>query len=277
VTGDDFGLSTPVNDAIVKSHEKGILTTTSLMVSAPAAADAITRAKNLPDLNVGMHLVLSNGKATLAASEIPALVNENGEFNSNQISSGVKMFFNAAAKYQLEKEIRAQFEAFKATGLKLDHVNAHNHMHLHPTVFSLILTIGSEYGLTAIRIPNEPLLASLIGNRKEKLQRYLRWLLFKPFVASMKKQCDIRNINYNNTIYGLHDSGHMNIDKLIRIIPHLADGTTEIYMHPATERWDGMDPAAHDYEFEAEYKALIHARTKRAIEKFDIELSGFNS
>ena len=148
MTGDDFGLSTPVNDAIVKSHEKGILTTTSLMVSAPAAADAITRAKNLPDLNVGLHLVLSNGKATLAATEIPALVNENGEFNSNQISSGVKMFFNAAAKYQLEKEIRAQFEAFKATGLKLDHVNAHNHMHLHPTVFSLILTIGSEYGLT---------------------------------------------------------------------------------------------------------------------------------
>jgi hypothetical protein len=93
----------------------------------------------------------------------------------------------------------------------------------------------------------------------------------------MKKQCAIRNIKYNDTIYGLYDSGHMNIDTLIRIIPHISDGTTEIYMHPATERWDGIDPAANDYEFEAEYKALIHARTIRTIEKFDIHLSGFNN
>ena len=187
------------------------------------------------------------------------------------------MFFNAEAKYQLEKEIRAQFEAFKATGLALDHVNAHKHMHLHPTIFSLILTIGSEYGLTAVRIPDEPPLDSIIDDRKEKWRRTLACWFLKPFVSSMKKQCRIRGINFNETIYGLHDSGHMNIDKLIRILPHIPEGVTEIYAHPATERWDRIDPEANDYEFEAEYKALIHARTKRAVEKFDIELSGFNS
>ena len=247
------------------------------MVSAPAAEDAVNRAKSLPDLKVGLHLVLSNGKSTLPATEIPKLVDSEGNFESNQVRSGINMFFNAEAKYQLEKEIRAQFEAFKATGLTLDHVNAHNHMHMHPTVFSLILTIGSEYGLTAIRIPNEPPLDSIIDDNKEKLQRYLRWLFFKPFISRMKKQCEIRGIQYNDTIYGLHDSGHMNIDKLIRILPHIEEGVTEIYAHPATERWDDIDPAANDYEFEAEYKALIHARTKRTIEKFDIQLSGFNS
>ncbi len=246
------------------------------MVSAPAVDDAVNRAKTLPDLKVGLHLVLSNGKATLPASELSALVDADGNFSTKQISSGIKMFFNTEAKYQLEKEIRAQFEAFKATGLTLDHVNAHNHMHLHPTVFSLLLTIGSEYNLTAIRIPNEVPLESIIENKKEKLKRYAQWLFFKPFVASMKKQCDVRNINYNDSIFGLHDSGHMNIDKLIRILPHIEDGVTEIYAHPATERWDDIDPAANDYEFEAEYKALIHARTKRTIEKFDITLSGFN-
>jgi len=247
------------------------------MVSAPAAEDAITRAKTLPDLNVGMHLVLSNGKATLPASEIPALVNSNGEFETNQVSCGIKMFFNTEAKTQLEKEIRAQFEAFKATGLKLDHVNAHNHMHLHPTVFDLIIRIGKDFGLTAVRIPNEPPLESIIDNKKERLQRYLRWIFFIPFVSRMIKQCEINNIKFNDTIYGLHDSGHMNIDTLIRIIPHISDGKTEIYTHPATERWDDIDHAANDYEFEAEYKALVHARTKRTIEKFNINLSGFNS
>ena len=246
------------------------------MVAAPAVEDAVSRAKSLPNLNVGLHLVLSNGKSCLPATDIPALVDADGQFSANQVSSGIKMFFNAEAKYQLEKEIRAQFEAFKATGLKLDHVNAHNHMHLHPTVFSLILTIGSEYGLSAIRIPNEPPLESIIDDSKEKWKRYAMWLFLKPFVSSMKKQCQIRNIKYNDTIYGLHDSGHMNIDKLVRIIPHITEGVTEMYLHPATERWDDIDPAASDYEFEDEYKALIHARTKRTIEKFDIELSGFN-
>ena len=247
------------------------------MVSATAANDAITQAKNLPELNVGLHLVLSNGKATLPASEIPALVNSKGDFETNQVSSGIKMFFSAEAKTQLEKEIRAQFEAFKVTGLRLDHVNAHKHMHLHPTVFDLIIRIGKDYRLTAIRIPNEPPLESIINNKKERLQRNLRWIFFKPFVSRMKKKCGINNIKFNDTIYGLHDCGHMNIDKLIRIIPHILDGITEIYTHPATERWDDIDPAANDYEFEAEYKALIHARIKRAVEKFNIELSGFNS
>ncbi len=246
------------------------------MVSAPAAAEAIEFAKTLPDLKVGLHIVLSNGKATLPASSISKLVNSNGDFSNSQICSGVKMFFNARVKEQLEKEIRAQFEAFKATGLTLDHVNAHNHMHLHPTVFDLIIKIGKDYDISAIRIPDEPPLESIIENKKEKIIRTLRWLFFKPFISKMKKQCIANNIKFNDTIFGLHDSGHMNIDKLVRIIPHITNGTTEIYCHPATERWDDIDPAANDYEFEAEYKALIHARTKRTIEKFDITLSGFN-
>jgi len=277
VTGDDFGLSTPVNEAIVKAHEKGILTTTSLMVSAPAAEDAVACAKNLPDLNVGLHLVLSNGKATSPATEIPALAHANGQLDNNLFRSGVMMFFDPKTKKQLEKEIRAQFEAFKATGLKLDHVNAHKHMHLHPTVFDLIIKIGKEFGITAIRIPNEPPLDSITGDAKDKLLRKFRFLFLKPFVSRMKKLCETNNIKHNEIIYGLNDSGHMSIDTLIRIIPHIDDGVTEIYSHPATERWDDIDPAANDYEFEAEYKALIHARTKRTVEKFNIELSGFNS
>ena len=277
VTGDDFGLSTPVNDAIIKAHEEGILTTTSLMVSAPAAENAIASAKKLTKLNVGLHLVLSNGKATSPTTEISTLVNANGQLNNNLVRSGIMMYFHSVTKKQLEKEIRAQFEAFKATGLKLDHVNAHNHMHLHPTIFNLIIKIRKEFQITAIRIPNEPSLDSIINGRKDKLIRELRYLFFKPFISRMKKLCKMHDIKYNDIIYGLNDSGHMDINTLVRIIPHISEGITEIYSHPATERWADIDPAASDYEFEAEYKALIHPRTKRTVDKFNIRLSGFNS
>ncbi len=276
MTGDDFGLSIPVNEAVSQAHHKGILTTTSLMVAAPELDDAVARAKQLPDLNVGLHLVLSNGRSCLPATDIPDLVNADGEFSNKLVSSGIKMFFNASVKQQLKDEVRAQFEAFKATGLRLDHVNAHNHMHLHPAVFDAIIEIGKDYAMDAVRIPDEKPLQALIGSRKEKITRFAIWLLLKPFTSRMKKRLIENNIKYNTNIYGFHHTGHMNLDTLVRILPNLEDGLSEIYLHPATGPWADMDPAVKDYEFEAEYKALIHPRIKRIIEKFSIKLTSFN-
>ena len=136
------------------------------MITGPAVDDAIEKAKIYPKLNVGLHLVLTNGKAILDPSEIPELINSVGEFRTSQFYSGIKYFFSIKTRKQLKKEIRAQFEAFSKTGLKLDHVNAHNHMHLHPTIFKLIIEIGLDYNLTAIRIPNEPPLKSIINSKK---------------------------------------------------------------------------------------------------------------
>lgn len=245
------------------------------MVSAPAATDAISRAKSLPNLNVGLHLVLVCGDACLPHSEIPDLADKQNKFSENSVVSGCRMFFLPRVRRQLAAEIRAQFDAFKKTGLRLDHVNAHKHMHLHPTVLDLIISIGSEYGLKAVRIPEEPPLAALINNRKEWLHRYARWLFLKPLVSVMKRKLRKNNIRFNDFIYGLYDSGHMNIDTLIRILSHLPAGLSEVYTHPATGHSENVDPAAVDYEYEAEYKALIHPRVKRTIEKFSIELASF--
>jgi len=247
------------------------------MVSAPAAADAISRAKSLPNLHIGLHLVLVCGDACLPHSEIPDLADTQNKFSENLVISGCRMFFLSRVRRQLAAEIRAQFDAFKKTGLRLDHVNAHNHMHLHPTVLDLIISIGSEYGLKAVRIPEEPPLDALINSRKEWLVRYARWLFLKPLVSGMKSKLRKHNIHFNDFIFGLHDSGHMNIDTLIRILSHLPAGLSEIYMHPSTDHLEKGDPAAVHYEFEAEYKALIHPRVKRTIDKFSIELANFGN
>ena len=275
VTGDDFGLSVPINEAITKAHQSGILTTTSLMVAAPAATDAIARARNLPSLNVGLHLVIVSGTPCLSPAEIPDLIDARNELSANPVTSGCKIFFLPKVRRQLEAEIRAQFEAFEKTGLRLDHVNAHKHLHLHPTVLDMIIQIGKEFGLKAVRVPDEPPLKALINNRKEWLQRYARWLFLKPLVTRMRQQLKANNLRHNDFIYGLHDSGHMNVDKLIRILSHLPVGLTEVYSHPATQGQDNIDPAASGYEFEAEYKALIHPRVRRTVDKFSIELTGF--
>ena len=246
------------------------------MITAPAVEHAIKSAKNLPELNVGLHLVLSNGKAKLPHSEIPKLVNKIGEFQTSEFCSGIKYFFDTRARRQLKNEIRAQFEAFKKTGFKLDHVNAHNHMHLHPTIFNLIIQIGRDYNLTAIRIPNEPPLSSITHNKKDFIIRYLRWLFFMLFTLPMKRKCIKNKISFNDAIFGFNDSGNMNIEKLVRIIPHISNGVTEIYTHPSTKNNRDSNSELDNYDSKAEFNALINARTIRVIEKFNIKLSGFN-
>src|SRR3954452_19353487 len=152
----DFGRDVAVNEAVERACRDGILTCASLMVAAPAASDAIARARRLPELRVGVPLVLIDAEPVLSPTELGALVRRDGDFDRNQLRAALRFFFAPRSRARLAAEIRAQFEAFRATGLALDHVNAHKHMHLHPTVARLILEIGREYGMHAVRLPAEP-------------------------------------------------------------------------------------------------------------------------
>jgi chitin disaccharide deacetylase len=228
VTGDDFGRSRSVNEAIAEAHCYGILTTTSLMVGAEATVDAVARAKRLPRLKVGLHIVLVDGQPVLPPDQIPALVDNDGRFTCTLGHAGVKYFFSPPARRQLEAEIRAQFERFRITGLSLDHVNAHHHLHLHPTVLSAILKVGRAYGIRAIRLPYEPLLpgwntaiSRCVANMGlAPWQRFLRWRLRQAGIAS------------NHFIFGLSHTGAMTEDRLLALLPRLPEGVSELYFHP---------------------------------------------
>src|SRR6266849_2293640 len=186
VTGDDFGLAIPVNEAIEEAHRKGILTTASLMVGAAAAEDAVSRAKRCPSLKIGLHLVLVEGHAIMRPQAVPDLVDREGEFSSHLVRAGFKFFFRPAVRRQLALEIRAQFEAFQKTGLPLDHVNSHNHMHLHPTVLSLILKIGRDFGLKAIRVPYEPPWLAWQASRKGFVGKLASSLVLGPWLSLLR-------------------------------------------------------------------------------------------
>ena len=142
ITADDFGLHPAVNEAVESAHRAGVLTTASLMVAAPAAQDAAQRARALPGLHVGLHLTLADGCSVLPQRQIPDLVDSHDRFHDNMVSAGWRFFASPRVRAQLAAEIRAQFAAFAQLGLSLDHLDAHKHFHLHPTVLSLALRIG---------------------------------------------------------------------------------------------------------------------------------------
>ena len=163
VTVDDFGLAIPVNEAVERGHREGIVTAASLMVAEAAADDAVARARANPTLAVGLHVVVVAGRPVLPPERIPDLVGSDGLFSNELARAGVRYFFRRSAQRQLEAEIRAQFDAFRATGLALDHVNAQCHYHLHPTVLGLILKVSRDYGRPPMRVPESPGTARCCG------------------------------------------------------------------------------------------------------------------
>ena len=250
---DDFGLSPLVNEAVEVAARDGILTSASLMVAAPAAADAVRRAQALGGkLRVGLHLVVVEGPACLDPSAIPNLVNGAGAFPSDQVAMGFRYAFSPAARQQLAAEIRAQFAAFAATGLPLDHANAHKHMHLHPVVGHLMLTIGREFGLRAVRVPAEPKMpaqARPFGDRA--LFAWTRLLRYQATRAGMLT---------NDSMFGLGASGHMTPSRVQALVDRLPQGLTELYFHPATGQDEILRRHMPAYEHAAEFAALLQTR-----------------
>lgn len=275
VTADDFGLAVPVNEAVELGHLNGILTSASLMVTASAAADAVERARRLPRLGVGLHLVLVDGRPALAPERIPDLVGADGRFSSDPIRLGVRIFFSSSAQSQAEAEIRAQLTAFRATGLRLDHVDGHHHFHLHPTVQAILVRLAREFGITAIRVPHEP---SSVRHDLSAGQRLRDWLAAFPMrrrAPAMKRRLAQAGIRFNDTILGLADSGRLDAARMRVLLAALPDGTTELYLHPATRRWGEIDALPESYRPEAELAALVDPAVRSLVEASGAALATF--
>jgi chitin disaccharide deacetylase len=273
ISADDFGLSEAVNEGIERAHREGILRSASLMMGAPAAEDAVRRARRLPALRVGLHLVVIEGPAVLPPNEIPGLVDEHGQFPSDQLRLGVRYAFLPAVRRQLAREIRAQFAAFAATGLTLDHANAHKHMHLHPVVGHLLTTTGRQFGLRAVRVPNEPpTVLAACGTQAGTGDR----LLFR-FTSLLRHQAHRQGLAVNDHCFGLAWSGHMTAERICALAPHLPPGVSEIYFHPASRRDAALDRLMPAYEHEAEMQALIAPEVREGLSAARVELIGYDA
>jgi hopanoid biosynthesis associated protein HpnK len=273
VTADDFGLHEAVNDAIEQACRAGVLTAASLMIAAPAAADAVRRARALPQLRTGLHLVLADGWAALDARLIPALTDASGRFGDRMVVRGLRYYLLPHVRRQLEAEIRAQYHAFARTGLVLDHVNVHKHFHLHPSLLEMLLRIGRDYGVTAVRVPDEPLWFSVRGGA---------WVwgpasrtLLAPWVSRMKRRLRAAGVAYNDHIFGIACSGCMDERRLIEILSRLPPGATEIYLHPATESGSAVADSMRGYRHADELAALLAPRVLAAVTAAAVPRGGY--
>ncbi len=270
VSADDFGLSEGVNEAVERACRDGLLTTASLMVAGPAADDAVRRARSLPGLRVGLHLVVVEGPAI---GPVPGLLDADGQFPSRQLGLSLDYFFRAGARRALAAEIRAQFRAFAATRLRLDHANAHKHMHLHPTVGRLMLEAGAEHGLPAIRVPAEPPAVMLAcGALPHPGDR-----LLYAGTRVLRAQARRAGMRTNDYAFGIAWSGHMTAERVTQLSQELPPGLSEIYFHPASHRNPQLKRLMPDYEHEVELAALLDPVVRTALSQAGAELTTYDA
>ena len=272
ITADDFGADVAVNEAVEQAHRQGVLTAASLMVGAPGAADAAVRARALPSLAVGLHLVLVEGRPILPPDQVSHLVDSAGCFRTDMAMAGATMFFHPVARRQLAAEIAAQFAAFAATGLPLDHVNAHKHFHLHPTIAGLILKLGARHGLRSARSPVEP---DRSLKAVEPATVVARFSPFNLMARGLRARFRGAGVSVPDQVFGLRWSGAMTTARLCGLIDALPEGLSEIYLHPAAA--DSYPGSAPGYAYVEELAALLAPEARAAIRRRNILTGGFTA
>jgi len=274
VNGDDFGAGEEVNEAIVRAYREGVLTSCSLIVTGDAFSNAVRLAKENPGLAVGIHLVTVLGRAVLAKSEIPRLVDADGRFSHDPIAAGLKYFFSSSARQELKKELTAQFDRFKATELPLSHIDAHLHMHVHPVIFRLAVELGERYGVRRMRVPDDELVLALAYSWDRAILNRAQDWVFAPLIRRMKRHLRNRDFVCADRVYGHFQSGRMNAEYFHFVLGQLRARTNEIYFHPAY--YDAAEPLSGErLQALTEFKALTHHNTSELLHRSHIELINY--
>jgi hopanoid biosynthesis associated protein HpnK len=260
VNADDFGRAHSINEAVIRAHREGILTSASLMVNEPACGEAVALARENPGLGVGLHLTLLCGRSALPHEKIPGLTRSTGEFSDNPVSVGFRYFFQRDLREQIRVEIHAQFEKFQATGLPLDHVNGHLHLHLHPTVFGILMQDAEPLGVRRLRLTREPFWLDACLASGRRLYRTVHAAIY--FYLSWRAQGSLRrkNIRHTQRVFGLLENDRVDEAYLLNLLPVLPAGDSELYSHPSLDK------------FKHEFEALISPRVKQRIDQLGIKL-----
>jgi hopanoid biosynthesis associated protein HpnK len=278
ITGDDFGMSVEVNEAVEEAHRRGVLTCASLVVAGDAAANAIARARRMPNLGVGLHVALVHAPAVLSETELPDLIDARAHgFGREAFKIGSKIAVFPHVRRQALAEIRAQFELFRKSGLPLDHVNGHQHFHQHPWLLRTLIALAPEYGVGAIRLPRESALASWRASGHVGLGRRLKDVAVHwPLLRLMRRMLRSAGIASNDWFFGKHDGGAIGRNWMLGLLDHLPPGVSEIGLHPASRRWPPPYGPRPHWRVTDELAALVDPEVIAAYRRPGLHLTTFS-
>jgi predicted glycoside hydrolase/deacetylase ChbG (UPF0249 family) len=239
VTADDVGLHAGMTTGAIRAHREGIVTACSVVANGVAFDDAVARLRDVPSLEVGAHLTLVEERS-LTGMRFP--------------KSYASFIFARKDLAAIERELRAQIERVLATGLRVTHLNGHQHLHMLPSIFAIVSRLASEYGIGYVRRVRDR------GGRGGVVRR--------ASIAALNVMGARAAVHGNDDTIGVMEAGHLTVDRILSLLPHVG-GLTELVTHPGV----GVDAYPHwRYAWDEETEALCDRRLREAIAGRGIEL-----
>ncbi len=273
INADDFGLHPLVNKAIIEAHERGCVTSTSLMPTGAAFEDAVTLAAGQPRLGIGIHLTLVGERPVSPPALIPSLVDGEGRLPAQYPAFLARFLLGRISLTEVRSELTAQMAKVAATGLVISHIDSHQHLHVLPGIDDIIFELAAAYKIKAVRIPAEPPL--FIGGYPFSLGRFLGRLGLTILASRAGRRARQRGLTTPDHFYGMLAGGNLRQEYLLNIIDSLPAGDSEIMTHPGAD--DAVLGAGFDwrYAWQGELASLISPAVRQRLADSGIELITF--
>jgi predicted glycoside hydrolase/deacetylase ChbG (UPF0249 family) len=227
VTADDVGLHPGMTEGAIRAHREGIVTACSVVANGAAFEDAVARLREVPSLEVGVHLALVEERP-LTALRFP-----------KKYTSFVPLYLaRVLSLAAIERELRAQIERVVASGLRVTHLNGHQHLHLLPRIFGVVCRLAREYAIPYVRIVDDH-----GGAARPVSMRAL---------SSLGRRARTAGLTNDRTI-GVAIAGHL--QDVVPLLDHV-QGVTELVTHPGI----GVDGYTWGYDWDRETRALCAPR-----------------
>ncbi len=271
VSGDDFGLAPAIDDGILEAHEHGCLTSASLSVVGPTAEEAVAAARRFPDLGVGLHLTLVDERPLSDPGEIPSLVQEDGRFMASGTALALRWWSGRVNAPEARHEIRAQLARCRDLGLRITHLDSHDHVHVLPGLLEIALDEMARFNVRRLRMPLETRAVGAASLPRRAAGWGLNLLARRAARVARK-----RGFTYPDRYLGYRGAGAIDTASLHARIESIGEGVTELGLHPAT----GTDPpredfAAWGYRWHEELAALVDPGIRKALVRRGLRLINF--
>ena len=266
---DDFGLCTGVNAGVIASHQGGVVRSASLIATGEAFDEAADYARNNPSLDIGLHLALCDGVPVSDSARVPSLVTSDGRFDKSWSGFLRRYLRGKISLRDVEAELRAQLEKSLACGLRISHLDSHQHLHALPGIFEIVLRLAEEHGIRAVRSPLEHSTLFNVG-----VVRTLSRLALGNIFRIARRKLVHSTVRTADHFLGFMHAGRWNLRNLCASIAALRSGVTEICCHPCAEP---IAESIHGwrYNFPAELDALTSAQLRRYLHEANVCVTGF--
>jgi chitin disaccharide deacetylase len=245
ITADDFGLSDEIDQAIIELCSKNVIKRVSVMTNFSRSPEMIKELLTAcPDINLSIHLNLTDGKPLADTAKVPSLVNKKNEFHGGRhYLVAFSLLVYAMKPRDVFEEWGTQIQKALDLNLNITEINSHGHLHLHPNLHKVTLQLAKEFNIPGIRLVNNT------QSIKGCIYSFLSSLLFRK-MQKEKVNCDFNNLE---TI-GINQEGKLSTDSIINKISASKKRNIEVISHPALPGC--RFHSSWNWQFNHDYQAL---------------------